>query len=145
MNLPSNRCDNRPIRVIRSSHSLTETLSSGLTSLVAHKSLLLEMTLLRVRVRYRQSLLGWVWAVLPSFLLMITYTLVFSKFIGLDSAQLPYALFIFAGLVPWMFFSTSVSSATAGIGRRLSGWFVVSCISAIVFRDQTGLVTEGAV
>jgi lipopolysaccharide transport system permease protein len=118
MNVFSNTCDSRPIRVIRSSHSLTEVLSNGLTSLVTHKNLLFEMTLLRVRVRYRQSLLGWVWAVLPSLLLMVTYTLVFSRFIGLDSAQLPYALFIFSGLVPWMFFSTSVSSATAGIVRH---------------------------
>ena len=73
------------------------------------------MTLLRLKVRYKQSVLGWIWAVLPSLLLMITYTLIFSKVIGLKSSDLPYALFIFFGLIPWTFFSTSVSTATAGI------------------------------
>jgi lipopolysaccharide transport system permease protein len=115
MNFISTATDERPVRVIRPTQSLIAILSTGLASLLSHKSLILEMTLLRLKVRYRQSVLGWIWAALPSLLLMITYTLVFSKAIGLQSIDLPYALFIFSGLVPWMFFSTSVSTATAGI------------------------------
>ena len=95
--------------------SVIEVLCAGLTSLLSHKSLFLEMTLLRLKVRYKQSLLGWVWAVLPPLLLMVTYTLVFSKFAGVKTGDLPVALFIFAGLIPWTFFSTSISTATAGI------------------------------
>jgi lipopolysaccharide transport system permease protein len=115
MNLESAAVDDRPVRIIRPTQSLVEVLFAGLTELLSHKSLFLEMTLLRLKVRYKQSLLGWIWAVLPSLLLMITYTLIFSKVIGLTSDDLPYALFIFSGLVPWTFFSTSVSTATAGI------------------------------
>jgi lipopolysaccharide transport system permease protein len=115
MNFTTTATDDRPVRVIRPTQSLIALLSTGLASLLSHKSLFLEMTLLRLKVRYRQSVLGWIWAVLPSLLLMITYTLVFSKVIGLQSVDLPYALFIFSGLIPWIFFSTSVSTATAGI------------------------------
>ena len=115
MNLTSTATDERPIRVIRPTQSLIAMLCTGLASLLRHKSLFVEMTLLRLKVRYRQSVLGWIWAVLPSLLLMITYTLLFSKVIGLQSVDMPYALFIFSGLIPWIFFSTSVSSATAGI------------------------------
>lgn len=107
--------DKRPVKVIRPTRSSIEVLSAGLKSLWGHKGLLLEMTLMRLQVRYKQSLLGWSWAVFPSLLLMVTYTLVFSKVIGLESGKLPYALFIFAALIPWTFFSTSVSTATAGI------------------------------
>jgi lipopolysaccharide transport system permease protein len=115
MNVASSQADGRPVRVIRPTQSLFEILFGGLTLLLSHKSLFLEMTLLRLKVRYKQSLLGWAWAVLPPLLLMVTYTLIFSKVTGFESSSLPYALFIFAGLIPWTFFSTSVSTATAGI------------------------------
>jgi lipopolysaccharide transport system permease protein len=105
------RCE----RVIRPTRTLRELLFAGLGALLSCKGLLLEMTLLRIKVRYRQSLLGWLWAVLPPLLLMVTYTLIFSRVIGLKAGDLPYALFIFAGLAPWTFFSASISTATAGI------------------------------
>jgi homopolymeric O-antigen transport system permease protein len=115
MTLAPAAADDRSVRVIRPTQSLVQILSAGLTELWSHKNLFLEMTLLRLRVRYKQSLLGWTWAVLPSLVLLITYTLIFSKLIGLKGGDLPYALFIFSGLIPWTFFSTSVSTATAGI------------------------------
>ena len=105
----------RPIKVIRPTQSLVGVLSAGLTSLLNQRNLLFEMTLLRLKVRYKQSLLGWGWAILPPLLLTVTFTLIFSKVIHLDSASLPYGLFVFAGLIPWTFFSTSVSTATAGV------------------------------
>lgn len=115
MTLAPAAADDRSVRVIRPTQSLVQILSAGLKELWSHKSLFLEMTRLRLKVRYKQSLLGWTWAVLPSLVLMITYTLIFSKLIGLKGGDLPYALFIFSGLIPWTFFSTSVSTATAGI------------------------------
>jgi lipopolysaccharide transport system permease protein len=107
--------DARPVKIIRPRQSLIEILSADVMSLWSHKGLFLEMTLMRLQVRYKQSLFGWIWAIVPSLLLMVTYTLVFSKVIGLTSGAIPYALFIFAALIPWTFFSTSVSTATAGI------------------------------
>jgi lipopolysaccharide transport system permease protein len=107
--------DGRPVKVIRPTLSTAEFLSVGLADLLRHRGLFAEMTVLRLKVRYRQSLLGWSWAILPPLLLMVTYTLIFSKVIGLRTGDLPYALFIFAGLIPWTFFATSVSTATAGI------------------------------
>jgi lipopolysaccharide transport system permease protein len=107
--------DDRPIAVIRASSSPTELLQSSLRSLWRNRNLLREMTLLRLKVRYRQSLLGWLWAILPPLVLMIAYTVIFSRVLGVKSGGLPYPLFIFAGLVPWSFFATSLSTATAGI------------------------------
>jgi lipopolysaccharide transport system permease protein len=73
------------------------------------------MTMLRLKLRYKQSLLGWIWAVVPPLLLLATYTLLFSNVIGLKTGGLPSAVFIFSGLIPWQFFSTAISTATAGI------------------------------
>jgi lipopolysaccharide transport system permease protein len=107
--------DDRPVRIIHPIQSSIAALRDGLRSLMSHKNLLFEMILLRLKMRYRQSLLGWIWAVFPPLFLMGVYTLIFSKIIGLESRSLPYALFIFSGLIPWMFFSTSVGAATAGM------------------------------
>ena len=107
--------DRRPIKVIRPTQSIIGLLCDGLTSLLRHKSLFVEMTLLRLKVRYKQSLLGWFWAVVPPLLLMITYTVIFSNVMGFKTGDLPVALFIFSGLIPWTFFSASISTATAGI------------------------------
>jgi lipopolysaccharide transport system permease protein len=109
------RVDDRPVVVIRASRSPVELLRSSLRAFWQNRSLLREMTLLRLKVRYRQSLLGWSWAILPPLISMIVYTVIFSNVLGVKSGALPYALFIFAGLVPWSFFATSLSTATAGI------------------------------
>jgi len=107
--------DDRPIRIIGPTQSVGRLLSDGVTSLVRHKSLFVEMTMLRLKLRYKQSLLGWIWAVVPPLLLMATYTLIFSKVIGLETSGLPGAVFIFAGLILWQFFVTAITTATAGI------------------------------
>jgi homopolymeric O-antigen transport system permease protein len=115
MNHASTRAADRPIKVIRPTQSAIEILCTGFMSLLSRKSLFVEMALLRLRVRYKQSLLGWAWAILPPLVLMITYTVVFYKVAGFTTGDLPVALFIFAGLIPWTFLSTSISTATAGI------------------------------
>src|SRR5215471_20797153 len=95
--------NDRPIKVIRPTQSVSGLLCDGLTSLVGHKSLFVEVTLLRLKLRYKQSLLGWIWAVVPPLLLMVTYTLIFSNVIGFRTDDLPVPLFIFSGLIPWTF------------------------------------------
>jgi lipopolysaccharide transport system permease protein len=64
-----------------------------------------------VKVRYKQTVLGAAWAVLQPALLMIVFTLLFNRIAGLGSGDLPYPLFVYAGLVPWTFFSSSVANA----------------------------------
>ena len=61
-----------------------------------------------VRVRYKQAVLGFAWAVVTPLILMIAFTL-FSKAARLDTGPIPYPLFAFVGLIPWTFFSTSVA------------------------------------
>ena len=69
-------------------------------SLLSRKSLFVEMALLRLRVRYKQSLLGWAWAILPPLVLMITYTVVFYKVAGFTTGDLPGCPFHFFGSDP---------------------------------------------
>jgi ABC-type polysaccharide/polyol phosphate export permease len=63
-----------------------------------------------LRVRYKQAVLGMAWAVLSPVMLMLIFTLLFSRAIKVNTGGAPYPLFAYLGLLPWTFFSTSVST-----------------------------------
>jgi lipopolysaccharide transport system permease protein len=64
-----------------------------------------------VKVRYKQTVLGAAWAVLQPLLMMIVFTLFFSRLAGVSSGDMPYPVFAFAGLLPWTFFATAIAAA----------------------------------
>jgi lipopolysaccharide transport system permease protein len=65
-----------------------------------------------VAVRYKQTLIGVAWAVLRPFFTMVVFTVVFGKLARLPSdGQAPYALMVFAGMLPWYLFSSALSGA----------------------------------
>jgi len=104
----------RPIQRIRPAHSAAEDLIGGIRSLGQATGLLRAMTVSRLKMRYRYSLLGWGWALLQPLSLMVIYTLIFSNITRFNQ-DFPYSLFIFAGLTPWAFCSTAISTAVAGM------------------------------
>jgi ABC-type polysaccharide/polyol phosphate export permease len=61
-----------------------------------------------LRIRYKQAVLGIAWAVFTPIVLMLAFTLVFTKFGHVQTAGIPYPLFSYVGLIPWTFFSSSV-------------------------------------
>lgn len=65
-----------------------------------------------VAVRYKQTVVGIAWAVVRPFLTMAIFTVVFGRLAGLPTeGRAPYALLVFAGLLPWTLFSTSLTGA----------------------------------
>ena len=75
------------------------------------------------RVRYKQAVLGVAWAVLTPLALMIVFTVFFQRVAKVDTGGAPYALFAYLGLLPWTFFSTSVSQGgqTLVLNNQLVG------------------------
>jgi lipopolysaccharide transport system permease protein len=66
-----------------------------------------------IAVRYKQTVIGVLWALLRPFLTMVVFTVVFGKLAKLPSVgSAPYALMVFAGMLPWTFFSTALSEAS---------------------------------
>jgi ABC-type polysaccharide/polyol phosphate export permease len=61
------------------------------------------------RVRYKQAVLGLAWAILTPSAMMVVFTVFFQRVAHVDTGGAPYALFAYLGLLPWTFFSTSVS------------------------------------
>ncbi len=66
-----------------------------------------------IKVRYKQTVIGAAWAIIRPVLTMVVFTFVFSKVAKLPSeGSAPYALMVFAGLLPWQFFSSSLTEAS---------------------------------
>lgn len=66
-----------------------------------------------VSVRYKQTVIGVLWALLRPLLTMVVFTIVFGTIAKLPSdGAAPYALMVFAGLLPWTFFATALSEAS---------------------------------
>src|SRR6478672_9126128 len=66
-----------------------------------------------VVVRYKQTVIGAAWALIRPFLMMVVFTVVFGKLAKLPSdGATPYALMVFAGMLPWTFFATGLSDAS---------------------------------
>lgn len=80
-----------------------------------YSDLLYTLSLHRVSVRYKQTSLGVLWAVLQPLLMMVTFTAVFSVLAKMPSDGSPYALFAYTALLPWTFFSTAVTNATGSL------------------------------
>ena len=65
-----------------------------------------------VKIRYRQTLLGGLWAVLQPLIAMLIFTFIFNRMAHVQSDGPPYKLFAYAGVAPWTFFSTSVTQSS---------------------------------
>jgi len=69
-----------------------------------------------VAVRYKQTVIGALWAVVRPFLTMVIFTIVFSRLAKLPSeSAAPYPLMVFAGMLPWFLFSTILSEASSSL------------------------------
>jgi len=74
-----------------------------------------------ILVRYKQTVIGVAWAVLRPVLTMIVFTVVFGKLANLPSeGNAPYAIMVFAAVLPWQFFSTAISEAGSSLTSNAS-------------------------
>ena len=78
-----------------------------------YRELFLVLAWRDVSVRYKQTIIGFAWALLRPFLTMIVFTVVFGRLARLPSdGHAPYALMVFAAMLPWSLFSASLSEAS---------------------------------
>jgi len=85
------------------------SLRKSLLELWRRRDLIAIMTVSQIRARYKQSLLGFAWAVLQPLILMFLFTFIFSKMLHVTSEGLPYPLFSYSALIFFSFFSTCLT------------------------------------
>lgn len=68
-----------------------------------------------VKVRYKQSLIGIAWAILQPLMTMVVFTIIFGKFAKFPSQHQHYQVFVYTGLLPWVFFSTALTQISNSV------------------------------
>lgn len=68
-----------------------------------------------IKVRYKQTAIGAAWAVLQPFLTMLVFSLFFGRLARIPSQGLPYPIFYYSALLPWMYFAGALQNATSTI------------------------------
>jgi len=76
-----------------------------------YRELLYFLTKRDIKVRYKQTVLGGLWAIIQPAFTMLVFTLFFGRLAKMPSDGLPYPIFVYAGLLPWTYFANAVSAS----------------------------------
>ena len=87
-------------------------LALDLAELWAYRELLYFFVWRDIKVRYKQTVIGAAWAVLQPVMTMLVFSLFFGKLAKISSGGLPYPIFYYCALLPWMYFSAAMQGAT---------------------------------
>lgn len=68
-----------------------------------------------IKVRYKQTLLGVTWAVLQPVITMIVFSVIFGRLANMSTGDIPYPIFLYAGLLPWQLFSRALIEAASSL------------------------------
>jgi len=83
--------------------------------LIEFRDLLTALVERNVKARYKQSVLGVAWVVIKPIISMAIFSVLFGKMARFPSEGIPYPIFVFLGLIPWTYFSNSVSGGTGSL------------------------------
>jgi len=86
-------------------------LSLGFDELWAYKELFYFFTWRDIKVKYKQTILGFAWAILQPFVMMVIFSVFFGAALNVPSDGIPYPLFAFSGLMLWNVFASGLSGA----------------------------------
>jgi lipopolysaccharide transport system permease protein len=83
--------------------------------LYRYRELFLFLSWRDVLVRYKQTVIGIIWAIIRPVLIMIVFTIIFGNIAKLPSNGIPYPILVYAAMLPWQFFSTSLTSGSMSL------------------------------
>lgn len=65
-----------------------------------------------IKIKYKQTILGFLWAILQPLLMMVVFTLFFGRALNISSQDLPYPIYVFSGLLIWNMFSSGLTNTS---------------------------------
>lgn len=92
----------------------------NLEELWNYRDLIVFLTFRDLKVRYKQTVLGVLWAIIQPFITMIVFSFVFGRIARLPSDGVPYPLFSYVGLLPWNFFSDGLTKGANSLTTNSS-------------------------
>jgi lipopolysaccharide transport system permease protein len=105
---PHHELPTHPLAVIEPK---TGWVALNLRDLWHYRDLLYILTERDIKVRYKQTALGATWAIIQPLFTMLIFSLFFGKLAGIPSDGIPYPLFVYAGILPWIFFSNALNKS----------------------------------
>ncbi len=76
-----------------------------------YRELLYFLTKRDIKVRYKQTVLGGLWAIIQPLFTMIIFTIIFGRLAKVPTDGIPYPLFVYAGLLPWTYFANALTAS----------------------------------
>lgn len=83
------------------------------------KDLLWAWTGRTVRARYQQSVLGWLWAIVQPIATVAIFTIVFTRFVKVDTGDIPYVIFSYVAVVPWTFLAMGLTDMAMSLIQNM--------------------------
>lgn len=108
INLTANSCENSQIIVIEPKRGW---IPLDLREVWRHREILYFLSKRDIKVRYKQTVLGGLWAIIQPVFIMIVFSLFFGRLAKIPSDGAPYPIFVYAGLLPWTYFTTAVTAS----------------------------------
>ena len=87
----------------------------NLRELWNYRELLFSFTWRDVKIRYKQTALGFLWAIIQPLFMMIIFTVFFGRLAKIPSDGIPYPIFVLAALLPWTLFSEGITRSTSSM------------------------------
>jgi lipopolysaccharide transport system permease protein len=93
---------------------------TGFYNIYTYRDLLFAWTMRTIRARYQQSVLGGVWAILQPAATVAIFTVIFTRFIPVDTGGIPYVVFSYTAMVPWTLFSGSITDMVDSLVNNMN-------------------------
>lgn len=95
-------------------------LITATSLLTSYRDLLVAWVIRTVRVRYQQSLLGSLWAIVQPAASVAIFSVIFTRFVPVDTGGIPYLLFSYTAMVPWAFFASALTDMVDSLVANLN-------------------------
>jgi len=106
------------VKVITAPSFSPAAIFRNVIDLGRYTDLLYTLSLHRIKVRYKQSMLGLAWALLQPLLLMLVYTVIFSLFAKVSTDGPPYPVFVYSSVLIWSLFSTGLTNIATSMTQH---------------------------
>jgi lipopolysaccharide transport system permease protein len=107
-------------RVSRLKIAAELNMATNLTTLFSSRDLVWAWAGRTIRGRYQQSFLGWLWAVIQPAASAAVFTVIFTRFVPIDTGETPYPVFSYVAMVPWAFTASAISDMAVSMVQNMS-------------------------
>lgn len=95
-------------------------INFGLKEIWQYRELIYYLTLREIQIRYKQTAIGVIWAVLQPVITTVIFTIIFSGLARFESGNIPYPLFALSGLLIWLYVNNAVAISSQGLINNTS-------------------------